>query len=154
MSQNLILTPAGLAKLKEEHELLTKTRRKEVAQKIKEAKEQGDLSENAEYAAAKEEQGLIEARIAELEHTIKTASVADQGSAEKGKVSLGSKVTVTTDGKTSTFEIVGTNEADPLNKRISNESPLGAALMGKKSGEETEYVTPAGTIKVSIGSIQ
>lgn len=154
MSQNLILTESGIQKLKEELETLTKVRRKEVAQKIKEAKEQGDLSENAEYSAAKEEQGLIEARIAELEHTIKTAEVVENGRATKGKVSLGSVVTVVTDAGKIKYEIVGTNEADPLNKKISNESPLGQAIMGKKPGDEAAYTTPGGSIKVVIEKVE
>lgn len=154
MSQNLILTESGIQKLKEELEVLTKVRRKEVAQKIKEAKEQGDLSENAEYSAAKEEQGLIEARIAELEHSIKTADVIENGHITKGKVSLGSTVTVATQAGKIQYEIVGTNEADPLNKKISNESPLGQALMGKKPGDAIEYSTPAGQVKVSIEKVE
>lgn len=154
MSQNLILTESGIQKLREELETLTKVRRKEVAQKIKEAKEQGDLSENAEYSAAKEEQGLIEARIAELEHSIKTADVVENGHATKGKVSLSSKVTIATEAGKIQYEIVGTNEADPLNKKISNESPLGQALMGKKPGDTVEYATPAGRIQASIEKVE
>ncbi len=154
MPQNLILTEAGIQKLKEELETLTKVRRKEVAQKIKEAKEQGDLSENAEYAAAKEEQGLIEARIAELEHSVKTAQVVENGEAGKGKITLGSTVTIATGTTKLTYEIVGTNEADPLNKKISNESPLGQALMGKKEGDAVSYSTPAGSVSATIEKVQ
>lgn len=154
MPQNLILTEAGIQKLREELENLTKVRRKEVAEKIKEAKEQGDLSENAEYAAAKEEQGLIEARIAELEHAVKTAQVVENGEAAKGKITLGSTVTIATKSGKLTYEIVGTNEADPLNKKISNESPLGQSLMGKKEGDEVSYSTPAGSVSVAIEKVQ
>lgn len=154
MSQNLILTEAGIQKLREELETLTKVRRKEVAEKIKEAKEQGDLSENAEYAAAKEEQGLIEARIAELEHSIKTAQVVENSEVGKGKITLGSTVTVSTKSGDVTYEIVGTNEADPMNKKISNESPLGQVLMGKKPGDDIQYSTPAGPVKATISKVQ
>jgi transcription elongation factor GreA len=154
MSQNLILTQNGIDKLKEELETLTKVRRKEVAQKIKEAKEQGDLSENAEYAAAKEEQGIIESRIAELEHSIKTAQVVDANDNQHGKITLGAKVTVAINGSKILYEIVGTNEADPMNKKISNESPLGQALMGRKVGDTAQYTTSAGVTKVSIEKVQ
>lgn len=154
MPQNLILTQAGIQKLKTELENLTKVRRKEIAQKIKEAKEQGDLSENAEYSAAKEEQGLIEARIAELEHSIKTADVVDSNEQTGGKVTLGSTVVVATKIGKLAYEIVGTNEADPLNKKISNESPLGQALMGKKIGDTIDYSTPGGQVTATIEKVQ
>jgi transcription elongation factor GreA len=154
MGQNhLMLTETGLKKLQDELEVLVKVRRKEVAHKIKEAKEQGDLSENAEYAAAKEEQGNIEARIAELEHAIKTAEVTTAHTGKKDVVTLSSTVVVDIDGKSAEFAIVGTNEADPASYKISNESPLGQALMGQKSGATVTYKTPDGSHTCTIKKI-
>lgn len=152
-NNNIILTPAGLQKLKDELSELKDVKRKEVAEKIKDAKEQGDLSENAEYAAAKEEQGLIEARIAELEHTVKTAEVADTSKTDDG-VNMGSTVVLDSADGESEFEIVGTNEADPVSGKISNESPLGRALMGKNVGDTIEYPTPDGPQSCKIKSIR
>lgn len=147
--KNLMLTPAGLQKLQTELDELKNIRRREVAEKIKEAKEQGDLSENAEYAAAKEEQGIIEARIAELEHSIKTADVVEPMMAT-GSVMLGTKVEIEMNGKMFSYEIVGTNEADPSLGKISNASPLGKSLMGKKEGDEVQYKSPDGTIMKAV----
>ena len=130
-----ILTPDGLKALEDELQELKVVRRKEIAQKIKEAREQGDLSENAEYDAAKDEQRDMEARIEEIEKILKNAVVIDE-KFEKG-VSLGCHVLLEdiTLGKEVTYHIVGSTEADILQNKISNEAPIGRALLGKKIGD-------------------
>ena len=120
-----ILTPDGLKALEDELQELKVVRRKEIAQKIKEAREQGDLSENAEYDAAKDEQRDMEARIEEIEKILKNAVVIDE-KFEKGVITLGKEVT---------YHIVGSTEADILQNKISNEAPIGRALLGKKIGD-------------------
>ena len=127
-------------------------KRHEVAQKIKEARAQGDLSENAEYDAAKEEQGTIEARIAELEITLRNAQVIDTDESSLDKVALGNTVVLYDSefDENITYTIVGSTEADPMQGLISNESPVGAAVLGAAVGDEVEVVTPGGvsTFKV------
>ncbi len=132
-----ILTYAGLKKLEEELENLKVVRRKEIADKIKEAREQGDLSENAEYDAAKEEQGHIEKRIEEIEKILKNAEVVDEEEIDLDKINIGCKVKVfdMEFDEEIEFKLVGSTEADSLNNKISNESPLGRALIGCKIGE-------------------
>ena len=131
-----ILTPDGLKALEDELQELKVVRRKEIAQKIKEAREQGDLSENAEYDAAKDEQRDMEARIEEIEKILKNAVVIDE-KFEKGVISLGCHVFLEaiTLGKEVTYHIVGSTEADILQNKISNEAPIGRALLGKKIGD-------------------
>ncbi|MCI5623496.1 transcription elongation factor GreA [Anaerostipes sp.] len=131
-----ILTPAGLKALEDELQELKVVRRKEVAQKIKEAREQGDLSENAEYDAAKDEQRDIETRIEEIEKILKNAEVIDE-KFKKGVISLGCEVVLEdiTLGKEVTYHIVGSTEADILKNKISNEAPIGRALLGAKIGD-------------------
>lgn len=136
------LTKEGLAELQEKlHELKT-TRRRQIAEAIHTAKEQGDLSENAEYQSAKEEQNRIESKIAELEMTIKNAQVIIRAS--NGVVSVGNRVILKCNDKPIEYRIVGSNEADPLSGKISNESPMGQALLGKKKGEQITIPTLAG----------
>ena len=146
-----LMTYEGLKKLENEHQDLKVNRRQEVAQKIKEAREQGDLSENAEYDAAKDEQRDIEARIEEIEKILKNAEVADD-EVNKDTVNLGSKVTVYDYEfeEEIVFSLVGSTEAKSLENRISNESPLGKALMGKTAGAEVEVETPAGIMKYKV----
>ena len=131
-----ILTPAGLKALEDELQELKVVKRKEIAQKIKEAREQGDLSENAEYDAAKDEQRDMEARIEEIEKILKNAVVIDE-KFEKGVISLGCFVTLEDIymGQEVTYHIVGSTEADILQNKISNEAPIGKALLGKKIGD-------------------
>ena len=131
-----LLTYAGLQALEDELEHLKVVKRKEVAGKIKEAREQGDLSENAEYDAAKDEQRDIEARIEEIEQILKNAVVIDE-KFEKGVISLGCLVTLEdiSLGREVTYHIVGSTEADILQNKISNEAPIGKALLGKKIGD-------------------
>ena len=131
-------------------------RRKEVAEKIKEARGQGDLSENAEYDAAKEEQGEIESRIVQLENLLRNAEVIDEEQLKKDVVSLGSKVKVldVEFDEEMEYTIVGSTEADPMNGRISNESPLGIALLGQKKGASVMADTPDGEVEFRILDIQ
>ncbi|PID51664.1 MAG: transcription elongation factor GreA [Candidatus Moraniibacteriota bacterium] len=147
-----LVTKEGLEKLQKEFEERTTVERQEIARAIKEAKEQGDLSENAEYSAAKERQAENEARIAKLEMMIKESTVAKR---EKGDTSaqIGSKVTVKAKGQEYVFEIVGSNEANPSERKISNESPIGKALIGAHENEEVSVETPSGTVLYTIVSI-
>ena len=150
-----LMTYEGLKKLEDELQELKVVKRKEVAEKIKEAREQGDLSENAEYDAAKDEQRDIEARIEEIEKILKNAEVADEDASNKGTANLGCKVTVIDmefDDEIE-FKLVGSTEAKSLENKISNESPIGKALIGKKAGDVVEVDTPAGSAKYKIVKI-
>ena len=147
-----ILTYAGLKALEEELENLKVVRRKEVAQKIKEAREQGDLSENAEYDAAKDEQRDIEARIEELEKILKNAEVVVEDEVDLEKINIGCTVTVYDNEfeEEIEFKIVGSTEANSLQGKISNESPVGRALLGRKVGDTVEVETQAGVIEYKV----
>lgn len=147
------MTPEGLTRLKEELELLVHTRRREIASRIQEAKELGDLSENAEYQEAKNEQAFNEGRIEELENTLKHAVVIDQTAKPNGKVQVGSAVITKINGQSTTLYIVGSDEADPLAGRISNESPLGQALLGQAVGATVTVATPKGEMAYTIQSV-
>lgn len=142
--------------MEQELENLKTVRRKEVAEKIKEARGQGDLSENAEYDAAKEEQGEIESRIVQLENLLRNAEVIDEDVLKMDVVNLGSKVTVldVEFDEEMEYTIVGSTEADPMNGRISNESPLGMALLGHKVGATVMADTPDGEVAFKILNIQ
>lgn len=128
-----------------------KSRRGDIAEKIANARDFGDLSENAEYDSAREEQGLVESRIAEIEDILLNAELIKSGG--KSKVGLGSKVELKTGAKTVTYHVVGPVEADPLEGKISNESPIGAALLGKKVGDVATITTPKGDISYEIVQI-
>ncbi len=147
-----VVTQEGLEKLKDEYTHRTTTVRQRIATAIKEAKEQGDLSENAEYAEAKREQAENEARVAQLEALIKDAEVVKHDGRKRG-VQIGSTVVVECDGKELQFEIVGANEADPSRGKISTESPFGAALMGHDAGDTVEVNTPTGTTQCTVKSV-
>ena len=151
-----LLTQSGLAKLEDELNDLKIRQRKEIAQKIKEAREQGDLSENAEYDAAKEEQRHIEARIAELEAILKNVEVIDETEMDLDSVNVGCSVTVHNEtlNRDMVYHMVGSTEASSLLGRISNESPVGHALMGRKVGETVTVEVPAGEMKLRILNIQ
>jgi transcription elongation factor GreA len=136
------LTKEGMDELKGEHKLLV-GQRKHVAERIKHARELGDLSENAEYQTAREEQDRLEARISELEHILQYAKVIKKPRKD-GHIRLGSKVTLKDGGKPLTYHIVGTIEADPAEGKISDESPIGKALIGKQVGDKAEIKTPSG----------
>ena len=147
-----ILTFAGLKALEDELFELKVNKRREVAQKIKEAREQGDLSENAEYDAAKDEQRDIEARIEELEKLLKNVEVVDENDVDLDTVSVGCRVKIydAEFDEEVEYQIVGSTEADSLNYKISNESPVGAALIGRKIGETVEVETQAGELIFKI----
>lgn len=147
-----IITQEGYNKLKEEHDFLATVKRKEIAERIERAKELGDLSENAEYSEAKDAQALNEGRIIELAAILKNVTIVNKA-ADNDHVMMGSKVTAEIDGKKRDFTIVSFNEADPLNGMISNESPLGVALIGKKKGETVTVETPRGVVKYKISKI-
>ena len=155
MDKKNILTYEGLKKLEDELENLKVVRRKEVSQKIKEAREQGDLSENAEYDAAKDEQRDIEARIEELEKILKNAEVVVEEEADLDKVSIGCSVKILDCefDEELEYEIVGSTEANSLKGKISNESPVGKALLGKQVGDTVTVETPAGEFSYKVLSI-
>lgn len=144
------ITTAGRKELESELRDLI-SRRLEVAIKIAEARDFGDLSENAEYDVAREEQGLVETRVAEIEDILQNAEIIKNGN--KSKVTLGSKVELNTNNKQVIYSIVGPVEADPLNGKISNESPIGVALFGKKVGDKATIVTPKGEVTYEIAQI-
>lgn len=146
------LTSEGLMTLKTELKELTTTKRAEIAERLKEAKADGDLSENAMFDAARDEQSFVEGRIAEIEHILKHAVVIE--SKKNGAVALGSTVHVELEDGQVQYKIVGSTEANPDEFKISNESPLGRALMGKKPGEEVQVEVPAGTMKYRITNVE
>ncbi len=135
--------------LKRELDQLRSVSRLEVAEQLKRAKEYGDLSENAEYAEAREEQSRIETRIAELDDILKSAVIIHKG-AGGDVVAIGSTVTVKKDNTDTTYLIVGSNESNPAERKISNESPLGRAFLGKRSGDKVSVSTPSGTVEYAI----
>ena len=155
-AKKVVMTYEGLKKMEQELEELKTVRRKEVAEKIKEARGQGDLSDNAEYDAAKEGQGEIESRIVQLENLLRNAEDIDEEQLKKDVVSLGSKVKVldVEFDEEMEYTIVGSTEADPMNGRISNESPLGIALLGQKKGASVMADTPDGEVEFRILDIQ
>lgn len=152
MGKELFLTERGLEKLKEELKRLKTKDRPEVITRIQAARDFGDLSENAEYEDAKNEQAFIEGRILELEDMLKRAKVVKKE--DKGTVSIGSVVVCVVDGETEEVEIVGASESDPLNGKISSESPVGKALFGHKSGETVTVNTPGGSVEYKIKSLK
>ena len=154
MPKDVILTPEGLTNLKAELDQLSTTRRREVAQRIKEAREFGDISENAEYDDAKNEQAMLEARIAQLEDKLRSATVIDASSMTNDVVSVGTIVHVKDEsGKSTKYTIVGSAEASPAEMRLSNESPVGKALLGHKRGEQVTFATPKGERRLTITKI-
>ncbi|MBP6179553.1 MAG: transcription elongation factor GreA [Anaerolineales bacterium] len=154
MSQPIYLTPEGEAKLQAELNELKGPRREELALRLRSAIQMGDLSENADYHKAKEDQGFLEGRIQEVEAILRTAVLIEKSNT-RGVVFIGSKVTIQEgDFEPETFHLVGPAEADPRHGRISNESPIGRALMDKKIGDIAEADTPSGKIKFKILSIE
>lgn len=144
-----IISQEGYNKISEELNFLTTTKRKEIAERIERAKELGDLSENAEYSEAKDAQALNEGRVLELAGILKNVTVVASGGAN-GEVVMGSKVTVSSAGKEKQYVIVSFNEADPINGKISNESPLGVASLHRRKGEQVDVETPRGIVKYKI----
>ena len=155
MAKQTVITDEGLKKLEAELEELKTVKRKEVAEKIKVALGYGDLSENSEYDEAKNEQAIIEGRIAEIENQLKNVRVLDKAEIGTENVHIGSTVTVREKGKKAkeTYRIVGSTEADPLGGRISDESPIGKALLGHRKGDEVEVETPGGVIYLIVDEI-
>lgn len=148
-----IISKEGYEKLKKELELLTTTRRREIADRIQRAKDMGDLSENAEYSEAKDAQAFNEGRVAELSALLKNLTVVDNGGT-KDRISLGSDVAVEVNGEEKVYSIVSFNEADPLAGKISNESPLGRSLLDKKKGDQVTVTTPKGQNTYKIKGIK
>ena len=147
-----IITQEGLKKLKEELDYLSTEKRLEIAKRIQSAKDMGDLSENAEYSEAKDAQAFNDGRISELKTIIKNVVVVESGNGS-GSVGMGSTVVVKNNDKEKTFQIVSFNEADPINGKISNESPLGKAFLGKKTNDIVVVKTPKGEQEYKIKSI-
>jgi transcription elongation factor GreA len=150
VSRQAVITPEGLEKLKEEIEHLSTAKRREVAERIKEAREFGDISENAEYDDAKNEQALLEQRIAQLEERLRRATVIDKKEVGTDEVTFGSIVHVKDQktGGSQKFQIVGSTEADPLEQKLSNESPIGKALIGHKRNDVVTVEVPRGPKKI------
>ena len=155
MDEAVILTREGLETLKEELVNLKTVRRKEVAERLKQAIDFGDLSENSEYDDAKNEQAFIEGRIQTLEATIHKAKVIEDENISSGVINIGSYVTVrdVEFDDVEEYRIVGTSEADPMQNKISNESPLGAALLGKRQGQTIKVEAPVGTLEYEVISV-
>ena len=149
MQKDVLLTPEGLDKLKDEIEHLSTVKRREVAERIKEAREFGDISENSEYDDAKNEQAMLEARIASLEEKLRSASVIDASELDSDVVRVGSHVSVKDEGsgKSLKYTIVGSTEANPSENRLSNESPVGKGLLGRKKGDTVKVQLPNGKIR-------
>ena len=149
MKKEYLLTKEGVEELKQEHEELI-SRRGELAERIKTAREFGDLAENAEYSAARQDQERAEGRIAEIEGILQNVKIISKPKGDS-KVQIGSNVKLKSEsGVTKEFQVVGTVEADPLNGKISDESPIGQALLGKKEGEQVEITTPAETTTYKV----
>ncbi len=153
--KEIVLTSDGLKKLEDELDELKTVHRREVNERIRQAKEFGDISENAEYEDAKQEQAFVEGRVLKLESMIRNARVIDASDYVANEVHLGATIKVkdVASGTTREFVIVGSAEADPKNNRLSNESPVGRAVMGRKQGETVDVITPRGPMKYKIESI-
>jgi transcription elongation factor GreA len=155
MGDQPYLTAEGAAKLKEELERLKGVERNALARRLHEAVSQGDLSENADYHKAKEDQGFLEGRIQELEHLLKNAIIVESRTGTRETVDIGARVTVQEeDYDPEVYWLVGAKEADSRNRKISNESPVGRALMGKREGDVVSIVTPNGQMQMKILAIE
>jgi transcription elongation factor GreA len=154
VAKEVVLTAEGYRELKERLDYLTTERRREIAEAIKEAREFGDLSENAEYDAAKNEQAVLEDEIAELEEQLRDAKIVEKGDQPRGEVAIGSTVTLKGPRNSERkFKLDGSAEADPDQNRYSNESPIGRAVLGGKKGDKVDVVTPKGIVKYEITAI-
>lgn len=155
MNDQHYLTTEGAARLRAELEQMTGPERTAIAKRLRDAIQMGDLSENADYHKAKEDQGFLEGRIQELEYILKHAEIIDESTLDKEKVQVGSRVTIQEDDlEPETYFLVGVKEADPRSGRISHESPIGKALVGKKVGEEAIAETPNGSLRFKILKIE
>ena len=151
-----LVTPEGLEKLQQELAYLTETRRKEVADRIRQAREFGDISENSEYDEAKNEQGLLERRIGELQRRVRNVKVVDPSEVGEDEVDLGTTVTLraVAKGQERTFQIVGANESDPTSGKLSHASPVGRAVLKRKVGEKVMVSTPRGATEYEIVNVE
>jgi transcription elongation factor GreA len=151
-----LLTQEGFEKLQEEFKYLTEVRRREVADRIRQAREFGDISENSEYDDAKTEQALLERRISEVQRRLRNAKIVDPASAEAGSVDLGTRVTLRVVGKDEerTFQIVGTNESDPGSGKLSHSSPVGRAVLKRRAGDMVTVITPRGATEYEIVNVE
>ena len=153
MENKVYITKKGLEELQKEYKDLTEVQRLKIAERIKTAREMGDLSENAEYESARDKQAFVESRIKDIEEIFKNVQIISEN-AKTDKVGVGSTVRVHIDGDEEEFYIVGAPEADPMKKKISHESPLGLALIGKKIGEKVSVEAPIGTLTYTILEIK
>lgn len=153
-TKKIYLTKEGLAELKKEYDELINKKRPEVLARVTQARNMGDLSENAEYVASREELTFIDGRVDELEIILKQAVVIRDAKSSNHAVKLGSTVTLNVNGKKEVFTLVGEWEADPENKKISHESPLGKVLIGKRVGEKVQVEAPAGKITYAVVSVK
>jgi transcription elongation factor GreA len=154
-----LVTPEGFEKLQQELSYLTEVRRKEVADRIRQAREFGDITENSEYDDAKTEQGLLERRISEIQRRIRNAKVVDPSEADADAVDLGTRVTLRVVGSRKksdqrTFQIVGANESDPTSGKLSHSSPVGRAVLKRKVGEKVTVSTPRGSTQYEIVNVE
>jgi transcription elongation factor GreA len=152
-----LVTPEGMEKLQEELTYLTEVRRKEVADRIRQAREFGDISENSEYDDAKTEQGLLERRISEIQRRIRNAKVVDPSGVNTDAVDLGTRVTLRVVGKEDqerTFQIVGANESDPTSGKLSHASPVGRAVLKRRVGDKVTVSTPRGATEYEIVNVE
>jgi transcription elongation factor GreA len=151
-----LVTPEGLEKLQQELTLLTEVRRKEIADRIRQAREFGDISENSEYDDAKNEQYLLERRISELQRRVRNAKVVDPSEAATDSVDLGTRVTLrgVDGGQERTFQIVGANESDPGSGRLSHASPVGRAVLKRRVGDKVTVSTPRGATEYEIVNVE
>lgn len=155
MTDQIFLTAEGAIRLKAELEQLKGPGRDEMARRLRSAVQMGDLSENADYHKAKEDQGFLEGRIRELEHLLKNATIIEENGAQPGVVDVGSHVTIQEGSyPEETYYLVGAKEADPRNGRISNESPIGSALLGHRVGDDVIVETPDGQVYLKILKIE
>ena len=154
--KEVLLTPEGLQKLKDEIQYLTGEKRREVAERIKHAREFGDISENSEYDDAKNEQAMLEQRIAQLEERLASARVIEREDVPAGVVDVGTRVRLKDVDANQTIEyvIVGSAEANPAQGKLSNESPVGKAIIGRKKGETVEVAAPRGSLKYKIVDVK
>ena len=151
-----LVTKEGFEKLRQELKYLTEVRRREIADRIRQAREFGDITENAEYDDAKNEQYLLERRISEVQRRLRNAKVVDPAGAEAGSVDLGTRVTLRAIGKDEerTFKIVGANESDPGSGKLSHSSPVGRAVLKRRVGEKVTVTTPRGATEYEIVSVE
>lgn len=155
MNDEMYLTEEGAAHLREELEQLQGSARQELAKRLRSAIQMGDLSENADYHKAKEDQAFLEGRIQELEYLLKNATIIENNGAKMDVVDIGARVTIQEENyPPETFRLVGVTEADPSQGRISHESPIGQALLGRRSGDQVIVDTPGGSIKLKILEIE